>query len=312
MDPARTYIVTGGNAGLGLAYSQALGRDAGNLILIACRDPMRGETAAAALRAAGAHARALPLDLSHLASVRAFSEAFRRAGLPPLAGLVCNAGVQGGDEPTRTIDGYEETFGVNHLGHYLLARLLLPDMMAGGQIVFISSNTHDPAAKTGLPEPRYPGAEALSTDTSTARKAGQQRYTNSKLCNIYCAYEMARQLAASPEPRLRSIRVNAFDPGMVPGTGLVRAYPAPVRFIWSYVLPVLTLFQANVNRSATSAARLAALATGAMGDITGKYVSMGKVAPSSPLSYDVGNAAQLWKASESMTGRAVAIAVEPA
>ena len=44
-------------------------------------------------------------------------------------------------------------------------------------------------------------------------RAGQRRYSTSKLLNVYCAYELARRLAASPDARLRSIRVNAVDPG---------------------------------------------------------------------------------------------------
>ena len=296
----RTIIVTGGNAGLGLAFGRELGRDADILVVIACRDLLRGEQAATTLRGQGVHAHVLPLDLADLASVRRFPDALREAALPPLAGLICNAGVQDGGTPRRTVDGFDETFGVNHLGHYLLARLLLPVMARGASIVFVASNTHDASTGTGLPEPTYPGAAALAADQATGSKAGQKRYTESKLCNIYTAYELARRLEASPEAHLRSIRVNAFDPGMVPGTGLARRYPAPLRFIWSYVLPVLTLFQRNVNRPATSARRMAALVNGGMGDLNGKYVSMGQVTASSALSYDRGNAADLWEASAAM------------
>lgn len=62
----------------------------------------------------------------------------------------------------------------------------------------------------------------------------------------------------------QSIRVNALDPGMMPGTGLARTNSAPLRFVWNYILPALTLFQ-NVNRPVTSGRRLAALASGQMG-----------------------------------------------
>jgi short chain dehydrogenase len=88
-----------------------------------------------------------------------------RADLPPLAGIVCNAGIQIITAPTQTADGFETTFGVNHLAHYLLVRLLLDDLDAGGNIVFVSSNTHDPEQKTGLPEPRFdimPGSKAFT------------------------------------------------------------------------------------------------------------------------------------------------------
>ncbi len=311
MAPSRSYIVTGGNAGLGLAYGRVLAKDPGNVVVIACRDAGRGEAAARTVDAAGARVRVLPIDLADLSSVRAFPEAFRRADLPPLAGLVCNAGVQGNDAPTRTRDGHEATFGVNHLAHYLLARLMLGDLREGGRIVFVSSNTHDPATKTGMPEPRYTGAETLSADAATDAGSGRRRYTTSKLCNIYCTYELARRLRGSGDAHLRSLRVDAFDPGMVPGTGLARSYRPPLRFAWSYLLPALTLVMPNVNRPTTSAERLAALVTGRMGDLGGRYVSMGRAMPSSPLSQDPAHAEELWTVSAAMTGLPVDLGGTP-
>ena len=242
-----------------------LAQQPGSLIVIACRDGRKGDAAAERLWWEGGVAEVLPLDLNALDAVRAFVEAFRRANLPPLAGIVCNAGVQIVTAPTQTADGFETTFGVNHLAHYLLVRLLLDDMGSGGNIVFVSSNTHDPQQKTGMPEPRFDSAQAVAHDLEPGANAGWRRYTTSKLCNIYCAYELARQLDRSGDPRLQTIHVNAFDPGMMPGTGLARSYPAPLRFVWNYVLPVLTLFQRNVNRPSISGRRLAALASGQMG-----------------------------------------------
>jgi NAD(P)-dependent dehydrogenase (short-subunit alcohol dehydrogenase family) len=304
MKPTRTWIVTGGNAGLGFQCCRFLVQRPGSLIVIASRDTLKGEAAAQRLRRNGGAVEVLPLDLNALSAVRAFVEAFRRANLPPLAVIVCNAGVQIITAPTQTVDGFETTFGVNHLAHYLLVRLLLDDMGTGGNIVFVSSNTHDPQqqAGVGLPEPRFDSARAVAYDLEPGADAGRRRYTTSKLCNIFCTYELARQLDQSGDPRLRSIHVNAFDPGMMPGTGLARTYPAPLRFVWNYVLPALTLFQKNVNRPSTSGRRLAALASGRMGELKGKYVSMGKVFPSSPLSQDASKAWDLWKVSAEMTG----------
>jgi NAD(P)-dependent dehydrogenase (short-subunit alcohol dehydrogenase family) len=312
MKPKRTWIVTGGNTGLGLECARNLARDPDNLVVIACRDPEKGEQAATTLRESGGAVQVLALDLSKLSSVRGFVEQFRGANLPPLAGIVCNAGVQSVEVPTRTAEGYETTFAVNHLGHYLLTRLLLPDLKAGGSIVFVSSNTHDPKAKTGMPEPRYQNAKALAADFEVDADAGRRRYTTSKLCNIYNTYELARRLGESPDPRLRSLRVNAFDPGMMPGTGLARTYPAPLRFIWNYILPLATLFQRNVNRVSTSGARLARLASGGMGNATGKYYSDGRETRSSALSYNADNARELWNSSADITGLPHDLASQPA
>src|SRR5690349_6840247 len=144
MEPKRTYIVTCGNTGLGYQCSRFLGANPENLVVIACRDKSRGEQAAENLRRIGCPVKVLPLDLASLASVRHFVEGFRRAALPPLAGIACNAGLQNIAAPTKTVEGYESTFGVNHLAHYLLTRLLLSDLQAHGHIVFVSSGTHDP------------------------------------------------------------------------------------------------------------------------------------------------------------------------
>ena len=53
----------------------------------------------------------------------------------------------------------QTTFGVNHLSHFLLANLMLPLLAPNANIVFVSSGTHDPSTKTGVPEPVYTSAE---------------------------------------------------------------------------------------------------------------------------------------------------------
>ena len=298
---AQTFVVTGGNAGLGFQCASALAAQRDNVVVIACRDAARAEAAVRRLRRGGGRVEAMSLDLAKQSSIHAFVDEFRTRALPPLAGIVCNAGGQNVAAPTRTAEGYETTFGVNHLGHYLLARLMLPDLAPGGRITFVASNTHDPEQKTGMPAPRYESAEALARDFEPGAEAGKRRYTTSKLCNIYSTYELAGRLAASPDPRLQSIRVNAFDPGMMPGTGLAQTYPPVLRFAWHYVLPALTLFQRNVNTPAKSGMRLARLAAGSDGDATGKYFSDGRETRSSELSLDKARALDLWNGSADMT-----------
>jgi NAD(P)-dependent dehydrogenase (short-subunit alcohol dehydrogenase family) len=301
MAQPKTYVVTGGNTGLGFQCASVLAGDGGNRVVIACRDAGKGEQAVKRLRGTGGKAEVLPLDLASQPSIHSFVDALRARGLPPLAGLVCNAGGQSIVAPTKTADGYEMTFAVNHLGHYLLTRLLLPDLSEGARIVFVASGVHDPKAKTGMPEPRYVDARAVAHDFEPGVEAGKRRYTTSKLCNVYDTYELARRLAVSPDPRLQSIRVDAFDPGLMPGTGLARTYSGPLRFIWNYLLPLGTLFYPNVNSSAKSGRRLAQLAAGQHGGTTGKYFSNGREIPSSELSYDTANARDLWNTSADMT-----------
>jgi NAD(P)-dependent dehydrogenase (short-subunit alcohol dehydrogenase family) len=155
MSPTHSIIITGGNAGLGFETAKFIALDKDAMVVIACRNPKLGRDAVARLTAFGGHAVFLALDLASQASIRAFAEAYRNAGLPPLKGIICNAGMQNVAAPTRTIEGYELTFAVNHLGHYLLTRLLLGDMAQDGRITFVSSGTHDPAERIPVPSAVY-------------------------------------------------------------------------------------------------------------------------------------------------------------
>ena len=229
----KTFIITGGNTGLGFQCASALSADRSNVVVLGCRDVTLAEAAAEKLRLKGRQVEVLPLDLADQSSIHSFVDKFRARAFPPLAGLVCNAGGQSVAAPTRTAEGYKTTFAVNHLGHYLLARLLLPDLAPGARITFVASNVHDPKQKTGMPAPRYETAETLAHDFKSGADAGKRRYTTSKLCNVYTTYELARHLAASTDQRLQSIRINAFDPGMMPGTGLAHTYPPVIRFAWA-------------------------------------------------------------------------------
>lgn len=299
----RSVIVTGGNSGLGFQCARFVGADPRTLVVIACRNVRSGNEAEATLRKQGVAATVLPLDLASLDSVRAFVTRFRGNGLPPLAGLVCNAGLQDPGPPRRTVDGFETTFAVNHLGHFLLANLLLPDLIENGRITFVSSNAHDPAEKTGMPAPRFESARAVAEDLEQGGgEAGRRRYTTSKLCNLFCAYELARRLEGAAEPRLRSIRVNALDPGLMPGTGLARDYPVWLRLVWNYVMPVLRLVVPNAHSTAKSGKRLAELSTSWGGEATGKYFSNGRETRSSAMSYDAAKARDLWETSAAMVG----------
>src|SRR5262249_4372477 len=124
---------------------------------------------------------------------------------PRLSALVCNAGVQA-ISPQRTNEGLEITFATNHLGHFLLSRLLLDDL-SRGQIAFVSSATHDPARRTGMPAPNLRDVRTIAFGNDNAPlkagEAGRIRYTTSKLYNVLCAYEFARRLGAVADSRHR-------------------------------------------------------------------------------------------------------------
>jgi light-dependent protochlorophyllide reductase len=305
----KTVIITGGNSGLGFECARALVETREWYVIIACRDPERGREAAQRIYARTWYKKleTLVLDLGSLASIRAFVANYAaRTDLPPLGALVCNAGIQVVNSRTRTIDGFETTFAVNHLGHFLLANQMLLHMNGPGRIIFVSSGTHDPSQTTGMPAPRMVDARLLAypdrdhyAPSETSGQFGRRAYSTSKLCNIMCAYEMARRLRAEREEHSAGlVTVNAFDPGLMPGTALARDYGGIVRFAWRFVLPVLRPFVPNVNSVRHSGRALASLVSDPkLEKTTGKYFQAYKEVPSSTESYERDKAAALWQAS---------------
>lgn len=298
----RTIIVTGGNTGLGLETAKAVAAAPDTTAVIACRNAALGQQAVQTLERDGYRATYLPLDLGDQASVRRFAELFRTAGLPPLQGIICNAGMQNVAAPKTTAEGFETTFAVNHLGHYLLVRLLLDQCAPGATITMISSGTHDPAQKTGVPPPVYTDAQALAHDLEPGRNAGLRRYTGSKLCNILFAYELSHRLHASGDTRLNTIKVNAINPGIMLQTGLARSWPKPMQWVARNIMPVLSLVKNDMQSARASATRVAALATGSDAAPGGRYFANGAPIRSSGQSYDRALQRELWIASAGMTG----------
>ncbi len=304
-------LVTGGNSGIGFECARALAR-AGWRVLIASRDRDASMVAVETIaRESGAGtAEALALDLGALASVRAFAEEIAARDVP-LRALVCNAGLQVTRGLARSADGYELTFAVNHLGHFLLANLLLARLAAHApaRIVVVASGVHDPALRTGMPKPDVPSIAALG-ENGGARGAydGRLAYVHSKLCNLWFVYELQRRLVAAGWAD--RVTVNGFDPGLVPGSGLARDYPAPLRFVWNRVLPAvataLSPLVPSINPAWKSGRALARLVSDpALAGVSGRYFpshARWHDARSSVASYDVGQAQALWAASARMTG----------
>jgi NAD(P)-dependent dehydrogenase (short-subunit alcohol dehydrogenase family) len=289
----RTVVITGANAGLGLECARnLLARDDSWHVVLAVRNPDLGAAAIADLGAPD-RCSVIRCDLASLASVRDFVAAFAATDLPPLHAIVCNAGLQTVDTKF-TVDGIEMTFGVNHLGHFALVQGLLERLVAPARIVVVASGTHDPAKFTGMPHPNYTSAEELAHPATDAPVNGRLRYTTSKLCNVLFAYELDRRLGEGA----RGVTVTAFDPGLMPGSGLARDYSPAQRFVWRFIGPVLRLLP-NVNSTRTSGSRLAALAVDpSFEGVTGRYYEGAKQIRSSVDSYDTAKALDLWESSE--------------
>ena len=183
----RTFVVTGANSGIGLVAAREL-RRAGARVVLAVRDPARGEQAAATMPG-GAEVRRL--DLADLSSVTAFAEGWDG----DLDVLINNAGVMATPE-RRTADGFELQIGTNHLGHFALTNLLLPHVT--DRVVTISSGAH----RMGR----------IRLDDLNWERDGYDRwraYGQSKLANLLFTLELQRRLTEAGS----GVRAVAAHPG---------------------------------------------------------------------------------------------------
>jgi light-dependent protochlorophyllide reductase len=308
-------LVTGGNSGIGFECARELAR-AGWYVVIASRNrDLSAEAAERIAREGGNDAVSeLGLDLGATESVRRCVQEIEARDLR-LRALVCNAGLQVSRGPQLSADGFELTFAVNHLGHFLLTNLLLARLAANApaRIVIVASGVHDPKLRTGMPKADVTDVATLAATGGPRRGEfdGRLAYVNSKLCNLWFTYELARRIEAAGLARDgRPLTVNGFDPGLVPGSGLARDYPAVLRFAWNRILPgvarLLTPIVPTINPAPKSGRALARLVLDpALTQVSGKYFpshARWRDAPSSDASYDVGRARALWEESVRMSG----------
>ena len=193
---AKTVVITGASSGLGLETARALAR-AGARVVLAVRNEAKMTPLVAQI---GSAAEVRPLDVSDLASVRAFAEDWQGS----FDVLINNAGIMAGPE-RRTPDGFELNFATNHLGPFLLTMLLLPSIT--DRVVTVSSQLHG-RAKLDLKDPNW----------NQHRYIAQTAYANSKLANILFTTELQRRLT---ELNSRVIAVTAH-PGIA-RTSLAKA-----------------------------------------------------------------------------------------
>jgi light-dependent protochlorophyllide reductase len=304
----QSIIITGGNSGLGYQCAKAIAQSEREWhIIIASRNLHRVENAVSRLNTETGypHIQGLELDLAYLQSVRNFVQRLERLNIPPLKGLVCNAGVQIVSGNTFTVDGFETTFGVNHLAHFLLVNLLLPQMAEDSRIVFVSSDTHDPTTQTGMPAPRYESPHQMAfpleiNKLEDVRLIGQRRYATSKLCNLLGTYELARRLKCHPS----TISVNAFNPGLMLDTQLARGYSTKQKLalLLNNFLPLLRQVLKFHNSQNMGQALALVVLNPDLDGVTGKYFDGFERGSSSPESHDERKAVELWDASKILAG----------
>ena len=171
----QTAIVTGANSGLGKATASALAA-AGASVVLAVRDTAKGEAAAAAMPGSP---RVRALDLASLESVRSFADSWDGE----IHLLINNAGVMV-PPLTRTAEGFESQFGVNHLGHFALTNLLLPQVT--GRVVTVSSAMH-----------MLGRIDFDDLNAERKRYSPWRAYGQSKLANLLFTAELQRRLSAA-------------------------------------------------------------------------------------------------------------------
>lgn len=314
----KTVIVTGASSGVGLYAAKSLaGR--GWHVVMACRNLEKAANAAKKVNIARNNYSIIKLDLASLDSVRQFVQDFRATGRF-LDALVCNAAVYLPllKEPMRSADGYELSVATNHLGHFLLCNLMLPDLMkspsADKRLVILGTVTANPKELGGkIPIPAPPdlgnleGMEAGFKEPITMINGKKfkpgKAYKDSKLCNVLTMRELHRRYHNST-----GIIFSSLYPGCVADTPLFRNhYP-----LFRKIFPI---FQKNITGGYVSQElagdRVAQVVADDKYKESGAYFSWGNrqkegrqsfVQEVSNEALDADKAKKLWELSEKLVG----------
>ena len=280
----RTVVITGANSGVGKATAVALAR-AGADTVITARHEGRGRQAVADIREASGSDQVdlVVFDLADLASVRRGAEQILdRCGRIDV--LVNNAGLVL-SERTETVDGLEATFATNHLGPFLLTRLLTDRLVASApaRVVDVASTAHQ-GARRGLD---------FDDLQSTRHYRGMQAYSRSKLANILFTNELARRLAGS------GVTANSLHPGTV-ASGFARDDDA--KGFLAFGVKLIKPFILTPEKGARTSVYLAS--SPEVADVTGQYFVKCRARTPSPAARDEAAAALLWSVSEELVERA--------
>ena len=283
----RTVIITGGNSGLGFETAKKIAKNKEYQVILACRNPEKAEEAVGKIKEETGNENILSmrLDTASLASVRAFAAEYESRDLGKVYALLLNAGINGMNSG-MTEDGIELVFQTNHLGHFLLANLMLPHMEPDGKIFATSSDMHD----SPMGKMVWEGTEALAHPADGEKN--RLSYSFSKLCNLYFVYELARRLEAEGS----GIRVNAFNPGMM------LTNFAPVDKTRAAMIKVtMPKRVGDLEKSSDAYAEL--VVNDALAATSSHYYDRSTTAiESSELSYNEENAKELWASSEKLCG----------
>jgi len=305
----RTVVITGANVGIGHAAAEFLAGHSDWHVVLACRNQSKAQLAMDDIRRVhpASHLSFVSLDLFSLASVRRVPALLAQMPIPPLGGLILNAG--GINMQAKSVefseDGFERTLQLNFLGHFLLANLLVNQLQPGARVIFVSSDLHDPAAtKMGrIMYPRFAPVEDVARAVGTASKLPPMaRYATAKMFAMMIAYELDRKLRRAHA----QITVNSWSPGVVPTTQAGRGMNPIMKKI------ITSPWFVNFMGSHLSTEEEAGQALGSLlidekyTGVSGRYFDGRKEIPSSAESRDPMKARSVWEQSEKLVGLATA------
>lgn len=270
----RTIVITGASDGIGAAAARQL-HGAGEEVVLVGRDPRKTRAIADELGAASYTA-----DYSVLAEVRGLA-ADLRANHPRIDVLANNAGGVFGDR-SLTVDGFETTFQVNHLGGFLLTNLLL-DLLIESEASVIQTSSLAARRFSKFDIDDLQGARSYSASRA---------YGNAKLANILFTKELDRRYGGE------GISAVAFHPGAV-ATSFAAGSRGAWRFLYTNPIAKKMLVSADAG-----GAHLTWLALGVPGGTwqPGEYYAKDRIARTSPVADDAAIAARLWDESAQMVG----------
>lgn len=287
----RQALVTGANSGLGYVTARELARR-GARVVLACRDAGRGAAALDQMRGElpGAHLDLRSLDLASLASIRTFARQWDAGALDI---LVNNAGIALVPK-SRTVDGFEAHFGVNHLGTFALTGLMLPYLLQARspRVVTVSSEGQ-----------RWVQLDMDNLDASRGYYPALT-YWRSKKANVYFAVHLQRRVAAAGV----ALRSMASVPGYAVSNVLTGGANANRGRLWHAAMPLLNRYLAKPTIEGTwtalYAATVADLPGGSYIAPSGSFEFRGPPVPRNAYraAYDVDTARRLWELSEKWTG----------
>ena len=275
----KVVVVTGSNVGIGLETAIGVAAQGATTVL-ACRNRPKAEAASAEVtqRTWNDDVHVVPLDLADLASVRTAAEQIL-SRWDRLDVLVNNAG---GTWSARqeTAQGFEYTFGVNHLGHFYLTNVLLPRLRASGpaRIVNVTSVGHH-AARHGM---RFEDLQ------SEAHYEAMEVYCRSKLANVLFTRELARRLDGAGD-----VTVNAVHPGPVRSSF---GMDGDLHGLMGFGMRLVRPFEISPKRGAKTSLHLAT--SPAVAGRTGEYWVRSKRGHMSRQARNDEAAEQLWDESE--------------